>query len=56
MIFQLGHIEDIVDLLELALEVKPVCCSSYALHYPEGSHTPRPKLPSIYKMEGFSGQ
>ena len=56
VLLQLRHIEDIMDLLEPALEVKPICCSFYALHYPEWSHIPRPKLPSTFKMEDLRGQ
>ena len=56
VLLQLGHIEDIVDLLEPALEVKPICYSSYALYYPEQSHISRSKLPSTCKMEGLVGQ
>ena len=55
VLLQLGHMEDIIDLLEPALEVKPICCSSYALYYPEWSHIPRPKLPRTCKMEGLRG-
>ena len=46
MLLQLRHMEDIVDLLEPALEVKPVCSISYALHYPKRSHKPSSELPS----------
>ena len=56
VLLQLGHIEDIVDLLEPALEVKPICCSSYEFHYPEWSHISCPELPSTCKMEGLRGQ
>ena len=56
LLLQLGHIEDIVDLLEPTLEVKLICHSSYVLYYPEWSHIPRSKLPSTCKVEGFRGQ
>ena len=56
MLLQLGCMKNIVDLLEPAVGVKPICCSSYALHYPEWFHIPRPKLPSTCKMEGLPGQ
>ena len=45
--------EDVVDLLEPALEVKSVCYLSYALHDPEWAHISRPKLPKTCKMEGL---
>ena len=53
MLLQLRHMEDIVDLLEPALEVKSGCSLSYTLHYPAGSHKPSSKLPSAYKMESL---
>ena len=53
MLLQLRHMEDIVDLLEPALEVKSVCSLSYALHYPERSHKPSSELPSACKIEGL---
>ena len=56
VILQLVYMEDIVDLLEPALEVKLICRSSYALLYPEWSHIPRSKLPSTYEVEGLRGQ
>ena len=56
VLLKLGHMKDIVDLLEPTLEVKPICCSFYALHYPEWSHIPRPKLPITCKVEGLRRQ
>ena len=56
VLLQMGHMEDIVDLLEPTLEVKLICHSSYALHYPEWSHITRSKLLTTCKMEGFRGQ
>ena len=53
ILLQLRHMEDIVDLLEPALEVKPVSSLSYALHYFEGSQKPSSKLPSTCKMESL---
>ena len=53
MLLQLGHIEDMVDLLEPALEVKSVCRPSYVLYCPEWSHIPYPELLRTYKMEGL---
>ena len=53
MLLQLRYIDDIVDLLKLALEVKSVCSLSYALHYPERSHKPSFELPSTCKMESL---
>ena len=53
MLLQLGHIEDIVDLLEPALEVKSVCHLSYALHDPEWAHISPLKLLRTCKMEGL---
>ena len=50
---QLRYMEDIVDLLEPALEVKSVCSLSYALYYPERSHKPSSKLSSARKMESL---
>ena len=46
MLLKLGHMKDIVDLLEPALKVKSVSSLSYALHYPERSHKPSSELPS----------
>ena len=56
VLLQLGHTENIVDLLETTLEVKPICHPSYAFHYPEWSHILRLKLPSTCKIEGLQGQ
>ena len=53
MVLQLGHIEDVVDLLEPALGVKSVCHLSYMLYDPEWAHTSRPKLPRTCIMEGL---
>ena len=55
VLFKLGHMEDIVDLLEPAFVVKPICGSSYMLHYPEWSLKPHPKLPGTCKIEGLRG-
>ena len=46
MLLHLRHMEDIVDLLKPALEVKSVCSLSYVLYYPERSHKPSFELPS----------
>ena len=56
VLLHIGYIKEIVDLIEPALEVKPICCSSYAHYYPEWSHIPRSKLPNTCKMEGLRGQ
>ena len=53
---ELGHMEDIVDLLEPALEVKSIGHLSYMLHYPEWSHKPNSELLSTCKMEGLRGE
>ena len=53
MLFQLRHMEDIMDLLEPTLEVKSVGSLAYVLHYPERSHKPSSELPSACKMEGL---
>ena len=54
MLLQLGHMEDIVDLLEPTL--KSMYHPSYAFHYPERFHIPRSKLPSTCRMESLRGQ
>ena len=54
MLLKLGYMEDIVDLLEPALEVKSIGSLSYALHYPEWSHKPSSELPSTCKVRGSS--
>ena len=46
MLLELGYVEDIVDLLESALEVKSIGHLSYMLHYPEWSHKPSSELHS----------
>ena len=56
MLLELGHMEDIVDLLEPALEVKSIGHLSHVFHYPEWSHKPSSGLPSICKVEGFRGE
>ena len=56
LLLQLRHIEDLVDLLEPALEVKSVCRLSYVLYHPEWSPKPCPKLPNTYKMESLQRQ
>ena len=53
MLLKMGHIKDIVDLFEPALEVKYISCLSYAFQYPEWSHKPSFELPNAYKMEFF---
>ena len=53
MLLQLRYMEDIVDLLEPALEVMFVCNLSYALYYPESSYKPSSELPSTCKMESL---
>ena len=53
MLLQLRHVEDIVDLLEPALDVKFVGCLSYALQHPEWSHEPSFELPSTCKVKGL---
>ena len=50
---QLRHVEDIVDLVEPAPEVKSIGYLPYELHYPERSHKPSSELPSICTMKGF---
>ena len=56
LVLQLGHMEDIVDLLEPALQVKFVCRLSYVLYYLEWCYIPRPKLLGTCKMESLRRQ
>ena len=56
VILQLGHIEDVVDLLKPTLKVKSICRPYYAFHYPKWAHKPRSKLCSACKIEGLRGQ
>ena len=53
VLLQLGHMEDVVNLLEPTLEVKSICRSSYEFCYPEWSHVPRSKLLSTCKVESL---
>ena len=53
MFLKLGHMKDIVDLLEPVLEVKSVSSLSYTLYYPERSHKPSYELSSTCKMESL---
>ena len=50
---QLGHMKDVVDLLEPAFEVKSIGRLFYALHHLEWSHKPSSELPSTCKVEFF---
>ena len=54
MLPQLRHVEDIVDPLEPALEVKPVGRLPYVLQHPEWSNKPIFKLPYCLQGEGYS--
>ena len=56
MLLQLGHMEDIVNLLEPASEVNPICYLPYALHHPERSHKSSSELPNTCKVEGLRGE
>ena len=53
---QLRHVEDIVDLVEPASEVKSIGCLPYALYYPEQSHKSSSELPSTCRMKGLRGE
>ena len=41
MLFKLGDMEDIVNILEHAPEVQSVGCLPYVLHHPERSYKPK---------------
>ena len=56
MLLQLRHMEDIMDLLEPALEVKSIGRLPYALQHPEWSHKPNSELPSACKVKGLRGE
>ena len=56
MLLQLGHMEDIVNLLEPALEVKSIGHLFYVLHHPQWSHKPRSEFPSTCKVEVLRGE
>ena len=56
MLLQLGHMEDIMDLLEPAREVKSICHPSYAFCYPEWSQKPRSELLKTCKIKFLRGQ
>ena len=56
VLLHLGYVEGIVNLLEPAPEVKPICCLPYALHHPEWSHKSSSKLPSTCKVEDLRGK
>ena len=53
MLFKLGDMEDIVNILEPAPEVQSVGCLPYALHHPERSYKPSSELPSTCQMKGL---
>ena len=53
MLFKLGHVEDIVDILEPTPEVQSVGCLPYALHHPERSYKPSSELPSACQIKGL---
>ena len=53
MLFKLGDIEDIVNILEPAPEVQSIGCLPYALHHPERFQKPSFKLPSACQMKGL---
>ena len=53
MLLKLGHMKDIVDLFEPALEVKYISSFSYVLHYPEMSHKPSFELLNTYKIKSL---
>ena len=48
---KLGYIEGIVDILESPPEIQSVGCLPYALHHPERSYKPSPKLPSTCQVK-----
>ena len=50
---KLGHMKDIVDLFELALEVESVSSLTNALNYPERSQKSSSELPSTCEMESL---
>ena len=52
MLFKLGDIEDIVNILEPAPEVQSVGCLPYALHHHERSLKPSSELPSTCHTKG----
>ena len=53
MLSKLGHVEDIVDILESTLEIQTVGCLTYALHHPERSYKPSSELPGACQMKGL---
>ena len=53
MLFKLGHVEDIMDILESTPKVQSVGCFSYALHHPERSQKPSSELPGACQMKGL---
>ena len=56
MLFKLGHMEDIMDILESTPEVQSVGCLPYALHHPERSYKPTSELPSASHMKSLRGE
>ena len=56
MLIQLRHVEDIVDRLEPALEVKSVGYLPNVLQYPELSYKPSFEIPSACKVKGLRGE
>ena len=46
MLFKLGHMEDIVNILETSPEVQSIGYIPYALHHLERSHKPSSELPN----------
>ena len=53
MLFKLGDMEHIVNILEPTPEVQSVGCLPYALHHPERSYKPSPDLPSTFQIKGL---
>ena len=56
MLLRIGHMEDFVNLLEPAPEVKSISYLPYALHHPEWSHKPSSELPSACYTNGLRGE
>ena len=55
MLFTLGHVENIVDILEFTPEVQSVGYLPYALHHPERSYKPISELPSACQIKVLQG-
>ena len=56
VLLQLRYKEDIVELLDPAPEVQPICCLPYMIFHPELSYKSSAELPSTCKVEGFPRQ